>query len=60
LTFIEEKEKILNSSPAEEREHSDDMLTPWEMELNILEDWLEIQSQGMVSGDSHARRNIPA
>jgi hypothetical protein len=36
-----EKEKILNSSPIEEIEHSNDMLTPWEMELNILEDWLE-------------------
>jgi hypothetical protein len=35
----EEKEKILMSSPVEE-EHAVEFLTPWEKELNMLEDWL--------------------
>jgi hypothetical protein len=41
VTVIEEKEKILKSSLEEEREHSNYMLTPWEMELKLLEDWLD-------------------
>jgi hypothetical protein len=40
VTVIEEKEKILNSTPIEEEENSDDMLTPWDIELKFLEDWL--------------------
>jgi hypothetical protein len=36
----EEKEKIMISSPAEEEEHTIELLTQWEMELEILEDWL--------------------
>jgi hypothetical protein len=32
-------EKTLMSSPVEE-EHADKMLTPWEKELEMLEDWL--------------------
>jgi hypothetical protein len=34
-----EKEKILMSAPTEE-EHTVEMLTPWEIELIMLEDWL--------------------
>jgi hypothetical protein len=36
----EEKEKIPKSTLVEEEEYSDDMLTPWEIELKLLEDWL--------------------
>jgi hypothetical protein len=40
VTVIEEeKEQILMSTPTEE-EHADKMLTPWEEELEMLEDWL--------------------
>jgi hypothetical protein len=41
VTVIEEEEmeQMLISSPAEE-EHADKMLTPWEKELEMLEDWL--------------------
>jgi hypothetical protein len=40
--FIEEEEKehILISAPVEEEEHALKMLTPWEKELEMLEDWL--------------------
>jgi hypothetical protein len=37
---MEEKEKILNFSPTEE-DHLVESLTQWEMELNMLEDWLK-------------------
>jgi hypothetical protein len=41
VTIIEEeKEQILMSSPTEEEEHAVKMLTPWEKELEMLEDWL--------------------
>jgi hypothetical protein len=40
VTVVEEKEQIMKSSPVEE-EHIDDILTPWDMDLNMLEDWLE-------------------
>ena len=35
----EEPEQTSKSTPAEE-EHTNKMLTPWEMELDMLEDWL--------------------
>jgi hypothetical protein len=37
---MEEKEKILKSSPTKE-EHPVEFLTQWEMELKMLEDWLD-------------------
>jgi hypothetical protein len=37
---MEEKEKILKSSPTKE-EHLVELLTQWEMELNMLEDCLD-------------------
>jgi hypothetical protein len=37
---MEEKEKILKPSPIEE-EHPVELLTQWEMELNMLEDCLD-------------------
>jgi hypothetical protein len=41
VTVIEEEEveQVLISSPTKE-EHADKMLTPWELELEMLEDWL--------------------
>jgi hypothetical protein len=41
VTVIEEEEieKMLMSSPVEEK-HANEMLTPWEKELEMLEDWL--------------------
>jgi hypothetical protein len=41
VTVIEEEEmeQTSESSPTEE-EHADKMLTPWEKELEMLEDWL--------------------
>jgi hypothetical protein len=41
VTFREkgEPEQTSKSAPAKE-EHADKMLTPWEMELEMLEDWL--------------------
>jgi hypothetical protein len=38
---MEEKEQILKSSPIEEEEHPVEFLTQWEMELKMLEDWLD-------------------
>jgi hypothetical protein len=32
-------EQVRISTPAE-KEHPDEVLTPWEMELEMLEDWL--------------------
>jgi hypothetical protein len=40
-TVIEEKEQILKSSPTEKEEHTVEFLTQWEMELKMLEDWLD-------------------
>jgi hypothetical protein len=38
----EDKEKILKySQEKKEEEHSDAILTQWETELKILEDWLD-------------------
>jgi hypothetical protein len=37
---MEEEKKILKSIPTEE-EHPVVSLTQWEMELNMLEDWLD-------------------
>jgi hypothetical protein len=34
------KEKIIMSSPAEEEENEIKVLTPWEKDLEMLEDWL--------------------
>jgi hypothetical protein len=41
MTVIEEEkvEQMQISAPTEE-EHANEMLTPWEMELEMLEDWL--------------------
>jgi hypothetical protein len=39
VTVIEEMEQMLISSPTEE-EHAVKMFTPWEKELEMLEDWL--------------------
>jgi hypothetical protein len=41
MTIIEEEEmeQMLISAPTEE-EHADGMLTPWEKDLDMLEDWL--------------------
>jgi hypothetical protein len=39
MTVMRKKEQVSKSTPAEE-EHADKMLTPWEMELEMLEDWL--------------------
>jgi hypothetical protein len=36
----EEMEQMMISTPTEE-EHADKMLTPWEKELEMLEDWLK-------------------
>jgi len=40
---MEEKEQTLMSAPTEkgEEEYTIKMLTPWEMELNLLEDGLD-------------------
>jgi len=41
VTFIEEeKENMLMSTIVEEEEHTVEILTPWEKELEMLEDWL--------------------
>jgi len=40
VTVKEEKEKILNYAQEVEEEHLSNMLTPWEEELEMLEDWL--------------------
>jgi hypothetical protein len=34
------KEKISEAAQGKEEDHTDKMLTPWEMELEMLEDWL--------------------
>jgi hypothetical protein len=40
-TFKEDdKEQTLMFSPVEKEEHSDEFLTQWKQELNMLEDWL--------------------
>jgi hypothetical protein len=39
-TVMEEKERILKPSPMKE-EHPIELFTQWEMELKILEDWLD-------------------
>jgi hypothetical protein len=38
---MEEKEKILKSTPAVKEEKPVESLTQWEMELKMLEDWLD-------------------
>jgi hypothetical protein len=41
MTVIkEEKEQILKFAPAEEEEHTVELLTLWETKLKLLEDWL--------------------
>jgi hypothetical protein len=40
VTVMEEKEQISESAPAEKEEHTVKMLTQWEKELEMLEDWL--------------------
>jgi hypothetical protein len=45
------KEKISESAQGEEEEeHIDDMLTPWEIELRMLEDGLDNPEPRMASG----------
>ena len=41
VNVIEEKEEILKCSLAEIDEHTVEFLTHWEMELKMLEDWLD-------------------
>jgi hypothetical protein len=40
-TIKEEKEQTLMSTPTKKEDNSDEFLTQWEQELNMLEDWLE-------------------
>jgi PIN domain nuclease of toxin-antitoxin system len=41
MTFLEEeKEQILKSAPAEEEENIVELITQWEMDLEMLEDRL--------------------
>ena len=42
----EEKEQILMSAPTEKEENSDEFLTQWERELNMLGDWLNDPNLG--------------
>jgi hypothetical protein len=37
----EEKEQTLMSAPTEKEENSDELLTQWEQEMKMLEDWLD-------------------
>jgi hypothetical protein len=62
VTVIEEeKEKMLMSAPVEEEEHTVKMLTPWEKELEMLEDWLnDPEPENGLPGDNHADRRRKA
>jgi hypothetical protein len=66
VTFIEREEldKVLISSPVEE-EHVDKILTPWEEELGMLEDWLKNlepvddyheQTVMQIAGEKHSKK----
>jgi hypothetical protein len=56
----EEMEQTSKSAPTEE-EHADELLTLWEMELRMLEDWLDhpeptygCKETVMISGEEHS------
>jgi hypothetical protein len=58
-TVMEEKEQILKSFPIE-YEHLVDSLTQWEMDLKVLEDWLDSpETIRWLPGETHARRDMP-
>jgi hypothetical protein len=45
VVIVMMKEQISKASQEKEEEHTVKMLTPWEKELEVLEDWLNNQSQ---------------